>query len=176
MGVGILPESRKEEGLVSVRAMDENASYGAIERNSRLSIIPWRKVRKTVHDLIHSIGVKPPNPNLQVSFMSGGNQQKVVLARLLAANCDVLFLDEPTRGVDVGARMEIYKIIKQLKAEGKGILMVSSDLPEILTQSDRILVMAKGKIAGELKGSEATEEQVLSIALNLRPEVAHEAA
>ena len=99
--------------------------------------------------------------------MSGGNQQKVVIARLLAAKCDILILDEPTRGVDVGARLEIYRLMQQMKKERKAILMISSDLPEILTQADRILVMAKGRIAGELPFYEATEEKVLSIALRL---------
>ena len=99
--------------------------------------------------------------------MSGGNQQKVVLSKLLAAQCDVLILDEPTRGVDVGARLEIYKLMNEMKSDGKAILMISSDLPEILTQADRILVMSKGKMVGELTAEEATEEKVLKLALQL---------
>jgi ribose transport system ATP-binding protein len=105
--------------------------------------------------------------------MSGGNQQKVVFSRLLAAGCDVLVLDEPTRGVDVGARQEIYRLMQQMKAEGKAILMISSDLPEILTQADRILVMAGGRIAGELSCAEASEEKVLAMALQLDDEEAY---
>jgi len=177
MGVGMLPESRKEEGLVLTRSMTENIAYGMVERQSRAGfIVPWKTIQSTAIDMIHSLNVKPVNPNLQVAFMSGGNQQKVVLAKLLAAKCDVLFLDEPTRGVDVGARMEIYKLMQEMKKQGKAIVMVSSDLPEILTQSDRILVMAKGAIAGELAGHEATEEKILSIALQLHHEDIHEAS
>jgi ribose transport system ATP-binding protein len=122
--------------------------------------------------MIESLEIHPSDPNIQVYYMSGGNQQKVVLSKLLAAQCDVLILDEPTRGVDIGARMDVYKFIDQLKKEGKAILMVSSDLPEILTQSDRILVMAGGRIVGELSREEATEEKVLKLALQLESEVA----
>ncbi len=174
MGVGMLPESRKEEGLVLTRSMSENIAYGMVERQAKAEIIPWQRIKKTATEMIHSLNIRPANPNLQVTYMSGGNQQKVVLAKLLAAQCDVLLLDEPTRGVDVGARMEIYKLMQEMKAQGKAILMVSSDLPEILTQSDRILVMAKGTIAGELTGEEATEERILSIALQLQNEETHE--
>lgn len=167
LGVGMLPESRKEEGLVSVRTMSENMAYSAVAKNARFGMVSWGKIRHAVSTLISALEIHPSNPNTQVQFMSGGNQQKVVLARLLAAQCNVLLLDEPTRGVDVGARMEIYKLMQQLKKEGKAILMISSDLPEILTQADRILVMAKGRIACDLPPSEATEEKVLSIALQL---------
>ena len=166
-GIGMLPESRKEEGLVLMRSMSENIAYSLVEKGSRFGLVPWRKIKKVVMDMIRAVDVRPARPALQVLYMSGGNQQKVVLSRLLLAECDLLILDEPTRGVDVGARLEIYKIIQELKKQGKAILMISSDLPEILTQADRILVMAKGRIAGELKAAEASEEKVLSIALRL---------
>ena len=112
------------------------------------------------------LNVKPADPSRIVRFLSGGNQQKVVLGKLLAADCEILILDEPTRGVDVGARMEIYERIRELKDAGKAILMISSDMTELLTQSDRIVVMSGGRIAGELGGSTATEVEVLSLALN----------
>ncbi len=166
-GIWMLPESRKEEGLVLVRSVSENIAYSAVEKASRFGLVPWGKIRRLVNDVIKAVDIRPPRPALQVLYMSGGNQQKVVLSKLLLAGCDVMILDEPTRGVDVGARMEIYKIMQQLKNQGKAILMISSDLPEILTQADRILVMAKGRIAGELSANEATEEKVLSIALQL---------
>jgi ribose transport system ATP-binding protein len=167
LGIGMLPESRKEEGLVPVRSMAENMTYSEVEKSARFGLVPWKRIKSSVRAMIDALEIKPANPNIQVLYMSGGNQQKVVLSKLLAAGCDVLILDEPTRGVDVGARVEIYKLMQQLKKEGKGILMISSDLPEILTQADRILVMAGGRIGGELKASEATEEKVLSIALQL---------
>ena len=167
LGIGMLPESRKDEGLVLVRSMGENIAYSEVEKRAKFGLVPWRQIKDSVRELIIALDIRPTSPNTQVLFMSGGNQQKVVLAKLLAAKCDVLILDEPTRGVDVGARLEIYKLIQRLKEEGKAILMISSDLPEILTQADRILIMAKGHIAGELPAREATEEQVLSIALQL---------
>lgn len=173
-GVGMLPESRKEEGLVLVRPVSENIAYGMVEKTARFGLVSWKQVRSKAGELIEALDMRPNNPNLQVMSMSGGNQQKVVLAKLLAAQSEVLILDEPTRGVDVGARMEIYKLMQELKHAGKGILMISSDLPEILTQADRILVMAGGRIAGELSSVEATEEKVLSIALQIRTEVEYE--
>ncbi|HVN55763.1 MAG TPA: sugar ABC transporter ATP-binding protein [Anaerolineaceae bacterium] len=166
-GIGMLPENRKEEGLVLMRSMSENIAYSLVEKDARFGLVPWRKIKKAVQDMIQAVDIRPARPALQVLYMSGGNQQKVVLSRLLLAECDLMILDEPTRGVDVGARLEIYKIMQALKKQGKAILMISSDLPEILTQADRILVMAKGRIAGELTAAEATEEKVLSIALRL---------
>ena len=172
LGIGMLPESRKEEGLVLVRSMGENMSYSEIERTSRFGLVNWKRVQSAVADMVAAVDIRPQRPQLQVIYMSGGNQQKVVLSKLLMAKCDVMILDEPTRGVDVGARMEIYKLMQELKKQGKAILMISSDLPEILTQADRILVMAKGRIAGELTSADATEEKVLSIALQLEGEPA----
>lgn len=165
--IGMLPESRKEEGLVLVRSMGENIAYSMVEKLSRFGFVPWQKIRKTVRTSITALDIRPARANIQARYMSGGNQQKVVLAKLLAAQCDFMIFDEPTRGVDVGARSSIYALMQKLKEDGKGILMISSDLPEILTQADRILVMAKGQIVGELSCKEATEEKVLSIALQL---------
>jgi ribose transport system ATP-binding protein len=175
LGIGMLPESRKEEGLVPVRSISENMAYGMIEKSSHWGVVPWKQIKETVGGMISTLDIRPPDPNLQVFYMSGGNQQKVVLGKLLAARCDVMILDEPTRGVDVGARMEIYKFMQRLKTEGKAILMISSDLPEILTQADRILVMASGRLVSELDRTEATEEKILSIALQLQ-EKEHELA
>jgi len=167
LGLGMLPESRKEEGLVLVRSMGENIAYSEVEKSASFGLVPWKRIKSSVQELITTLDIRPTNPHTQVYFMSGGNQQKVVLAKLLAAKCDVLILDEPTRGVDVGARLEIYKLMQRLKEDGKAILMISSDLPEILTQADRVLIMARGRIAGELSAREASEEKVLSIALQL---------
>jgi ABC-type sugar transport system ATPase subunit len=166
----MLPESRQEEGLVPVRSSGENLAYSMVQANERIGIVPWGRIRERVKQLIGDLEVRPPNPNIQVRYLSGGNQQKIVLGKLLGPQNDVLILDEPTRGVDVGARAEIYKLMQKLKSEGKAILMISSDMTEILTQSDRILVMAAGRIVGELSGREATEEQVISLALQLGDE------
>jgi ribose transport system ATP-binding protein len=167
LGIGMLPESRKEEGLVLIRSVAENSGYSLVARHEGFGFVPWGKIREEVYKILKTIEIRPAKPNLQVYLMSGGNQQKVVLGKMLTANCDVILLDEPTRGVDVGARMEIYKVMYELKKRGKAILMISSDLPEILTQSDRILVMAKGSIVGELSSVDATEEKVLGLALQL---------
>lgn len=166
-GIGMLPESRKEEGLVLGRSMSENMAYSLVQKSSKFGFVPWGKINHQTNRMVQALNIKPNNPNIQVMYMSGGNQQKVVLSKLLAAQCDVLILDEPTRGVDVGARLEIYKLMMEMKSEGKAILMISSDLPEILTQADRILVMSKGRLVGELAAEEATEEKVLKLALQL---------
>jgi ribose transport system ATP-binding protein len=174
LGLGMLPESRKEEGLVLARSMSENIAYGMVEKQSQFGLVPWKKIQSRAVNMVGALDIRPHNPNLQTQSMSGGNQQKVVLAKLMAAQCEVLILDEPTRGVDVGARMEIYKLMQEMKQDGKAILMISSDLPEILMQADRILIMAGGRIAGELPGDTTSEEQILSIALQIRPEEEHE--
>jgi ribose transport system ATP-binding protein len=165
--MGMLPESRKEDGLVTIRTVGENIGYSLVQSNARAGLVPWGTIRARVGELIQALNVRPPRANLQVVYLSGGNQQKVVLGKWLAAQSDLLILDEPTRGVDVGARSEIYDFMQQLKRDGKAILMISSDMTEILTQSDRILVMAAGRIVGQLSGIEATEERVLSLALRL---------
>ena len=170
LGVGMLPEDRKEDGLVLVRPVAENAAYSAVESDAHLSIVPWKQIKNSIKRVISDLNVRYPSLNSEVRYLSGGNQQKVVLAKWLAARCDVMVLDEPTRGVDVGARAEIYKLLQQLKKDGKAILMISSDLPEILTQADRVLVMAKGRIVGELPHAEATEEGILGLALQVSEE------
>lgn len=167
-GMGMLPENRKEEGLIQVRSVMENSSYSAVEANAQIGFVPWQRIKKLVRQIISNLEIRYPSLHSEVRYLSGGNQQKVVLAKWLAAQCDVLLLDEPTRGVDVGARVEIYKLMQRLKKEGKAIFMISSDLPEILTQADRILVMAKGRIVGEIPHEEATEERVLSLALQVK--------
>lgn len=171
LGIGMVPESRKEEGIVPGRSMAENMAYSTVEKKARFGIVPWKQIKKLVTELILNLEVRPNQPELHINLLSGGNQQKIVLGKWLAARCDLMILDEPTRGVDVGARNEIYKLMQKLKEEGKSILMISSDMTEILTQSDRILVMAQGRIVGELSCEEATEEKVLSFALQLGGEV-----
>lgn len=170
LGIGMVPEDRKGEGLVLHRSVQENSSYAYVQLRSRFGIVAWRKVRALTRTVLQQLQIRPPNPNNLVGLLSGGNQQKVVLARWLVAESDILILDEPTRGVDVGARAELYQLMQRLKRDGKAILMISSDLQEILTQSDRVLVLAKGRIVGELSHQEATEERVLHLALDLDPD------
>jgi ribose transport system ATP-binding protein len=167
MGIGLVPEDRKGEGIVSARSVLENMSYSIAEKSSHYSIVNWRGLKKHGIKLFTDLNVQPKNPHKSIQLLSGGNQQKAVLGKLLNADCRLLLLDEPTRGVDVGAREEIYKVINKLKEKGTAILMVSSDLIELISQSDRIAVMAKGKIVKEFSKKDATEENILEAALNL---------
>jgi len=155
------------EGIVAARSVIENLGYSTIEKAANKTLVRWKLIRKRGMSTFKEMNVQPQNPYKSVQLLSGGNQQKVVLGKLLNADCKLLLLDEPTRGVDVGAREEIYKIIDKLKKQGTAVIMVSSDLIELITQSDRILVMAGGKIVKECRGKDATEENILAAALNM---------
>jgi len=164
-GLGLAPEDRKREGLVLLRSVLENTSMAILPRLTRFGFVQSREERRIGAEYVERLRVRTPSLEQQVGKLSGGNQQKVVLARWLAAKPKVLILDEPTRGIDVGAKAEIYSLIDQLANEGIGIIFISSELPEILGLSDRIYVMQNGNITGELPGSEATEENVLALAM-----------
>jgi ribose transport system ATP-binding protein len=172
LGVGMVPEDRKRDGLALDRSAGENLGYALVRSLSRFGWIPWSRIRQATAAQMERLHVRPNNPSIQSQRMSGGNQQKLVLGRWLMQHTDLLILDEPTRGVDVGARAEIYALLQKLRAEGMAILMISSDLPEILSQADRILVMSKGRIVGELDGDKATEEAVIGMAFQTEAEAA----
>jgi len=121
-------------------------------------------MNETVHTFVDKLAIKTPKLDQLVKNLSGGNQQKVVIAKWLTRNCDILIFDEPTRGIDVGAKSEIYKLLNELADEGKAIIMISSELPEILRMSHRILVMCEGRITGELHAGEATQEKIMQYA------------
>jgi L-arabinose transport system ATP-binding protein len=166
LGIGLAPEDRKREGLILIRSVLENASMVILRRLTWLRFVRTRLERHTAARYIDRLAVKTPSLDQQVGKLSGGNQQKVVLARWLAARPKVLFLDEPTRGIDVGAKAEIYRLIDELANEGLAIVLISSELPEILGLSDRIIVMQSGRVTGELPGGPGTtEEQVLALAM-----------
>ncbi|MDB5525774.1 MAG: Ribose import ATP-binding protein RbsA [Rhizobium sp.] len=171
-GVGMVPEDRKRDGLALERSAGENLGLVKVQALSRFGWVPWSRIRGLVDTQMQRLQVKPNNPSIQALRMSGGNQQKLVLGRWLMQNPRLLILDEPTRGVDVGARAEIYALLQKLRDEGVAILMISSDLPEILSQADRILVMAKGRIVGELDGKSATEEAIIALAFRTEVEAA----
>jgi L-arabinose transport system ATP-binding protein len=164
-GIGLAPEDRKREGLVMMRSVLENASLAILRRLSRFHFMRRRLERQTASDYVTRLHVRTPSLDQEVGKLSGGNQQKVVLARWLAAKPKVLILDEPTRGIDVGAKAEIYRLVDELANQGLGVMFISSELPEILGLSDRIYVMQNGRIAGELPGQGATEEAVLALAM-----------
>ena len=164
-GIGFAPEDRKREGLVLIRSVMENISIAILPRLSRFHFVRSHLEKKVVAGYIEKLQVKTPSIYQEVGKLSGGNQQKVVLSRWLAARPKVLILDEPTRGIDVGAKAEIYHLIDELANEGFAIMFISSELPEILGLSDRIYVMQHGRITGELSGAEATEEAILGLAM-----------
>lgn len=164
-GIGFAPEDRKREGLVLMRSVLENASMAILRQLSRFHFVRRRLERSIASSFVERLRVRTPSLDQEAGKLSGGNQQKVVLARWLAAKPKVLILDEPTRGIDVGAKAEIYRLIDELANEGLGIMFISSELPEILGLSDRIYVMQDGRITGELSGAEATEETVLKLAM-----------
>jgi L-arabinose transport system ATP-binding protein len=164
-GIGFAPEDRKREGLVLIRSVLENTTLAIIRRLTRFRIVQRGKERQVATEFVERLNVRTPSIDQQVGKLSGGNQQKVVLARWLAAKPKVLILDEPTRGIDVGAKAEIYRLIDALANEGLAIMLISSELPEVLGMSDRIYVMQGGRITGELPGPGTTEEQVLELAM-----------
>ena len=165
-GIGFAPEDRKREGLFLQRSVSENISVTVLEDLRRWRLLRFARERKLVGGLIERMNIKTPNASQEVSKLSGGNQQKAMLGRWLARRPTVLLLDEPTRGVDVGAKAEIYRLIHELAGEGMAIIFISSELPEVLGVSDRILVMQNGRITGELTAAEATESAVLGLAIS----------
>jgi L-arabinose transport system ATP-binding protein len=164
-GIGLAPEDRKREGLILMRSVLENASMAILRQLSRFHIVRRSMEREVVGSFVEKLEVRTPSLDQEVGKLSGGNQQKVVLSRWLAAKPKVLILDEPTRGIDVGAKAEIYNLIDELANEGLGIMFISSEMPEILGLADRIYVMQNGRITGEISGADATEEEILELAM-----------
>jgi ribose transport system ATP-binding protein len=163
-GIGFLTENRKEEGLILDYSISENISLPSIDGFRKNGLIDTQAEKDFVELLMERLQVKAEGSDDIVSGLSGGNQQKVVLAKWIGIGSKVLILDEPTRGVDVGAKREIYQLMNELADRGVAIVMVSSDLPEVLGVSDRIVVVHEGKISGELQRGEATEEKIMKLA------------
>lgn len=158
-GIGYLSEDRKHFGLVLGMDVRTNISLASIARfGSSLGILNEAKISKTATDFISKLDIRTPSEKQEVKLLSGGNQQKVVIAKWLLRDCDILIFDEPTRGVDVGAKSEIYKILRDLAASGKAIIVISSELPEILRLSHRIAVMCEGNLTGFLPANSSQEE------------------
>jgi rhamnose transport system ATP-binding protein len=163
-GLGLLTEDRKQLGLLLELSIRENASLAHLDEISRFWVVDKRRERNIVDQYLGGLRLRAASWEQPVSSLSGGNQQKVLLARWLATKAKVLMFDEPTKGVDVGAKAEIYKVIGDLAAEGLAVVVVSSYLPEVLGLADRVLVMREGTVAGELPAAGATEEDVLHLA------------
>lgn len=164
-GIVYISEDRKGDGLILGMSVKENMSITALDYFSKKWYINHKAEEKAVDDFITMFNIKTPSKNQQIALLSGGNQQKVAIAKGLMTRPQVLILDEPTRGVDVGAKKEIYQLINKFKQEGLSIIMVSSDMPEVLGMSDRILVMKEGKITAEFLRDEATQEKLLAAAI-----------
>ncbi|WP_138484333.1 sugar ABC transporter ATP-binding protein [Dyadobacter bucti] len=163
-GIGYLPEERKEQGLFMNMSIESNIIAGTLDAAAVRSWIHNSKISKIAQIYTNKLGIKSSTVKQKVNELSGGNQQKVVLAKWLLLNPSLLIVDEPTHGVDVGAKMEIYHILHELAKAGTTIILISSELPEILTLSDRILVMRNGRIATELNKRETTEQEILAYA------------
>lgn len=166
-GIGYVTEDRKNTGLILSKTIRFNASLACLPRILKAGVLSTRKEKAIVSELVTKLHIKTSSMENKVSSLSGGNQQKVVLAKWLANNPCILILDEPTRGVDVGARFEIYSIMKELAAQGVCIIMISSDLPEVIGMSDRVYVMYEGKLQGELKKEELNEDAIMRYAAGI---------
>ncbi|MFE2875930.1 sugar ABC transporter ATP-binding protein [Streptomyces roseus] len=164
-GIGLAPEERKAQALFLHRSVRDNTSLVSLDRMRRWRFVRSRREKAAAQDFSDRLRVRTPSIEHEVRKLSGGNQQKVVLARWLLRKPTVLILDEPTRGIDIGAKAEIYRIIADLAREGVALLVISSELPEVLGLADRVVVMQNGRITGELSRSEATEEAVLNLAM-----------
>ena len=160
----MLTEDRRRYGIVPVRSILENASISSLEKFIYKGYAHKKKERETVKQYFQRMNVKAPSLDTSIVSLSGGNQQKVLLAKWMLRNPEILILDEPTRGIDVGAKFEIYKLMTEMVKEGKGVIMVSSELPELIGMCDRVYVMNQGRIAGELQREECTQEAIMRFA------------
>lgn len=163
-GIALVPEDRQHQGLILPMSVADNLSMAILRDITKNCLINSAIESERVEQLVQRLAVKAAGPDIEVSSLSGGNQQKVVLGKWLAIAPKLFILDEPTRGVDVGAKAEIHRLIRELTAQGMATVIISSDLPELLALSDRILVMCEGKFAGQLDGATATEEEVMRYA------------
>jgi ABC-type sugar transport system ATPase subunit len=161
-----MTEDRKRNGLVMLMDVAGNITLSSLSRIRKGMSIDAKAEREIVSDYIEKINIRTPSMRQRARNLSGGNQQKVVLSKALMTEPNVLILDEPTRGIDVGAKKEIYHLINEMKERGVAILMISSEMPEILGMSDRILVLYDGRVRGELDREEATQEKIMSLILS----------
>ncbi len=165
-GIGYLSEDRKRYGLCLGLSITDNTVLASLDKLHKSLFVNERKCDGISNEYIQKIRTKTHSTRAKVGSLSGGNQQKVVISKWLLRDCDILIFDEPTRGIDVGAKSEIYKLMAQLAAEGKSIIMISSDMPELLRLSDRIVVMCEGRVTGELDIAEANQEKIMTYATN----------
>ena len=163
-GIGFLTENRKEQGLFLELAAAENITMATLERDANWGMLDRKKAQAISDDAIQLLNIRVPHAQVRAGGLSGGNQQKLLISRWVAIGPRILILDEPTRGVDVGAKSEIYRIMNDMARKGVAILMISSELPEVVGMSDRVYVMREGSIAGELNGQSITQENIMTLA------------
>ena len=160
-GIGLLPEDRKREGIIPLRPVAANVALPVLRRAQRGGFILRDRLRRRTRALTQDVQLRPPDIDRPIALLSGGNQQKAILCRWLLADAEILIFDEPTRGIDIGAKHEIYLLIEKLADGGKTVVVVSSELPEIIRISDRVLVMCEGRITAELAHGQLTEQEIL---------------
>lgn len=164
-GISLLPENRKEEGLILTKSIAWNLVFASLHKYKCGPFLNERKEYQDVAQYRDMLSIKAPSLERQIKYLSGGNQQKVVFAKWLCAESKIYFFDEPTRGIDVGAKSEMYKIINMLVSEGNAVVVISSELPEILGVCDRIAVFHEGRLTGTLDRAQATQESIMHYAL-----------
>jgi ribose transport system ATP-binding protein len=164
-GIGYLSEDRKHFGLATGMDVESNITLPSLRRWLMWGLFLNQSAIRTIsQQMVEKLRIKTPSLTQTAKLLSGGNQQKLVIAKWLVQDCEVLIFDEPTRGIDVGAKSEIYKLLNELAAQGRAIVVISSELPEVLLLSHRVLVMCEGRITGEVRGDEATQESLMVLA------------
>jgi ribose transport system ATP-binding protein len=164
LNIGLVPEDRKKSGILGKMSLRHNITFSIVNRLASWFLINRQREENIVSEYVDRLSIRASSHDQIVQYLSGGNQQKVVLSKLLASDCDILIFDEPTRGVDVGAKQEIYYLLDELARSGKGIIMISSDLPELISMADRIMVMNSGRIRGFIPKEEAKQDLIIDMA------------
>src|SRR5262249_30913121 len=167
LGMGYLAEDRRTQGLVLKLSVGANICLASMDKFSSWGFMHPGREKKTAADFIRRLRINTQNVDQPVMFLSGGHQQKVVLSKWLCSQAELFIFDEPTRGIDVGAKVEIYELINQLTANGAAVIMISSEMPEVLGMTDRMITMCRGSISGEFNAAQASQEGVLQAALGL---------
>jgi ribose transport system ATP-binding protein len=174
VGIGYLSEDRKHYGLMLPQSVSHNIAISSLgEKFSTAGFVKDKAMREAAEASRKLLRIKTPSVNQLVKYLSGGNQQKAIVARWLVKDCDILIFDEPTRGIDVGAKEEIYQLLNKLAEQGKSIIMISSELPEVLRMSHRVVVMADGRVTGVLSADEANQESIMRLATHRDDAITH---
>ena len=168
-GVALITEDRRARGIFGVLSVSDNTAVASVDDFVKYGfLLDHKAIKEVVDKSIAELSIKTPTPKEQIKNLSGGNQQKVIISRWLAKSPDVLIMDEPTRGIDVGAKYEIYAIIGRLAKEGKTIIVVSSEMPELIGICDRIMVMCEGRITGVVEGADMNQEKIMELSTAFR--------